>query len=352
MRRTPLLIIVLSVLAGALGLMLLNRPPAPAAPATAEQIAREEAAALAASGGIAWRDGPELHLRLKGGELLTLADRADCGDLPCPAGLERHYRYLGWSSAAGGYRLAGTTAAGGGEVLLPWSDEPPVLTDLRHAATADQPLPPPPPAAAADPDLAEGLRDIADGRDRSEAPRIAASGGRVRRDGPLLTLTLGDGRKLQLADDLICGQAACPPQIARSFDYSGSSPDGRFLVVEEHWDEANAALLLDGQSGTGTILLGLPKFSPDGRRAAATVSDLEWSTPRRLEIWSLAGSSPALDFAVAAKDEDDTVYEALSWTDGDHLLLRRGPWTGPAKSEVMLTHDDGGWHLQTADAGN
>ncbi|HIJ61296.1 MAG TPA: hypothetical protein HPQ04_01255 [Rhodospirillaceae bacterium] len=351
MRKTSLLIIVLSVLAGALGLALFNRPPPPASPdAATEQAAREEAAALAASGGIAWRDGPTLNLRLKGGEVLTLADRGDCGDLPCPAGLERRYRYLGWNSAGGGYRLAD---AAGGELLLPWSDEPPVLTDPRHAASAEQPLPPPPtPAAEADPDLADWLQEIADGRDRSEAPRIAASDGRVRRDGAQLTLTLNDGRKLRLADDLICGQAACPPQIARSFDFAGASPDGRFLVVEEHWDEANAALLVDGRSGAATVLLGLPKFSPDGRRAAATVSDLEWSSPRRLEIWSLAGASPVLDFAVAAKDEDDTVYEALSWTDTDHLLLRRGPWTGPAKSEVMLTHDEGGWHLQTADAGN
>ena len=349
--RSPVLFLVPLLLAGVAGLVVYTRQPATPGQPAADGIS--EAAALAASGGIAWRDGPVLHLRLKGGEVMALTDRALCGDLPCPPDVARDYRYLGWNSAAGGYRLGGS-ATGGNEMLLPWTDEPPVLTDARHTAATDVPLPPPPAAEASDPDpdLADWLHEIADGRIQSESPQIAAAQGRVRRDGPLLTLSLSDGRRLQLADDLVCGQAACPPQIARSFDFSGSSPDGRFLVVEEHWDEANGALLVNGKTGATTMLLGLPKFSPDGRRAAATVSDLEWSAPRRLEIWLLSGPSPQLDYALAAQDEDDTIYEVASWADADHLLLRRGPWTGSARSEVMLVHDGAGWHLQTADAGN
>lgn len=351
MPKTRLLIVALALAAAVAGLALFNRPPPAPGAGPAPPPEPDEPAALAASGGIARRDGAALQLRLKGGELLTLTDRTRCGDLPCPAGLARRYRYLGWNAAGGGYRLV-DTAGGGAEMLLPWSDEPPVLTDPRHAAAAEMPLPPPPAAGEADPDLADWLHEIADGRLQSEAPKIAAARDRVRRDGPLLTLSLADGRTLQLADDLVCGQAACPPQIARSFDFAGGSPDGRYLVIDEHWDEANAALLIDGQTGAATELLGLPKFSPDGRRAAAAVSDLEWAAPRRLEIWSLAGPSPLLEYSVAARDEDDTIYEVASWTDGEHLLLRRGPWTGPARSEVMLVHDAEGWHLETADAAN
>lgn len=349
--RSPILVLILVLAAVATGLAFHTRPPAPPDHGQPAGDGIDEPAALAASGGIAWRDGAVLSLRLKSGEVMALTDRADCGDLPCPPDVARGYRYLGWDSAAGGYLLGGT-ATGGNEMLLPWTDEPPVLTDARHASPAEIPLPAPPAAAPADPDLADWLHEIADGRIQSEAPQIAAARGRARRDGPLLTLSLTDGRKLQLADDLVCGQASCPPQVARSFDFAGTSPDGRFLLVEEHWDEANGALLVDGKTGAATLLLGLPKFSPDGRRAAATVSDLEWSAPRRLEIWLLSGASPQLDYALAAQDEDDTIYEVVSWTDADHLLLRRGPWTGSARSEVMLVHDGAGWHLQTADAGN
>jgi len=64
----------------------------------------EEAALLAASGGLASRNGPTLDLRLAGGAVLALTDRRRCGDLPCPAPLATRYRFRGWDAQAGGYR--------------------------------------------------------------------------------------------------------------------------------------------------------------------------------------------------------------------------------------------------------
>ncbi|HIJ37305.1 MAG TPA: hypothetical protein HPP80_00280 [Rhodospirillaceae bacterium] len=311
----------------------------------------EEEALLAASAGLARRHSDMLQLRLKTGETLILTDRRMCGDLPCPPMIARQYYYLGWNSGMGGYRLL-ASPAGTNEMFLAWSDDDPVLLDAQHAAAgngdagAPVSLPVPPPAAEGDVTLAAWLEDVTAARARSETPRLAETHGQVRREGQDLSFLLPDKRVFRLADDLACGQVSCPAQLARSFDFSGSSPDGRFWVVEEHWDEAEGALLVEsGQAGV-TPLLGLPKFSPDGHFAAAAVKDLEWAAPRRLELWSLTTSSPQLVFSLAAGDEDDTVYELVAWTDADHLLLRRGPWTGNSRSEAMLVQEQGNWRLQ------
>ncbi len=354
MRKAAVAALALSATAAVVAAAFWVRPPQPPpAPAAAPFADADETAALAASNGLAWRDGPALSLRLKSGEVLSLTDHLNCGDLPCPPDLTTQYRFMGWDTRNGGYLLKvvpGTAPV----MLLAFADEDPVLVDARHAPAAEGPmaLPPPPPAAESDESLGEWLTDVANGRSQSEAPLIAASRGKARRDGARLVLRLDDGREFALSDDLACGQTPCPPQVFRSFDYAGASPDGRFHVVEEHWDEASAAILVDARSGATTALLGPPKFSPDGQRAIATVTDLEWSAPRRLEIWTLGGAKPGIEFSLPAKDEDDTVYEVVAWHDADHVRLRRGPWASPQRSEVMLAHDGGGWRLEAAEANN
>ena len=335
--------------AGAVLWLRLSQPHAPALPAD-----QDEAARLAETNGLVWRNGAALHLRLKSGQVLTLTDRVSCGDLPCPGDLATRYHYLGWNAEAAGYVLK-VDPAPAAPVVLSFADEEPALVDLRHAASEAGPLPlpaPPPPVAETDPSLVAWLEDVASQRGQSEAPLIAVSAAKARREGAELSLVLQDGRQLTLSDDLACGQLPCPPQVSRAFDFAGESKDGRFLVVERHWNEATDGLLVDRRSGGVTALLGLPSFSPDGSRAVATVTDLEWSAPRRLEVWSLVGPVPELEFSLPAAEGDDTVYEADSWTDSNHLRLRRGPWGGEQRSPAMLVHDAAGWRLEAVDAGN
>ena len=355
MRKLALSALALAATAAVVASAMWMRPQQPAIPPQAENWdnGEDETVALARSHGLAWRNGAALNLRLKGGEVLTLTDRLSCGDLPCPRELITQYRLLGWDARNGGYllKVVPTTAPA---MVLAFADEDPVLVDVRHAAPADSPLalPRAPPATEPDETLGAWLTDVANGRNQSEAPLIAASHGRAQRDGARLTLRLQDGRDFVLPDDLACGQVSCPPQVFRSFDYAGGSPDERFHVVEERWDEATAALLVEARSGAITPLLGTPKFSPDGRYAVATVTDLEWAAPRRLEVWSLAGAAPSMEFSLPAKDEDDTVYEIIAWTDPDHLRLRRGPWASPQRAEVMLVRDAAGWHVEATEANN
>ncbi len=354
MRRLALATLVLSTAAGIAGATLWLRPDEPPPVAVPTPDIQDEASALAASKGLGWRDNDSLSLRLKSGETLTLTDRMTCGDLPCPKELSARYRYLGWNNMNGGYDLL-VTPSNAPKILLPYSDDDVMLIDARHAErTSGAPLslPPPPPPAEPDESLSEWLTDITNGRNQGEAPLIAASHGKASREGARLKLMLADGHHLTLTDDLICGQVACPQQIFRSYDYAGLSPDGRFHVVEEHWNEANAAILVDSRTGIVSFLLGVPQFAPNGKRAVASVTDLAWSAPRRLEVWSLSGAAPGIEFSLSAKDEDDTVYEVLGWSDSDHVRLRRGPWAAEQRSPAMLAHDNGGWHLESADSTN
>jgi hypothetical protein len=320
-------------------------PPPPQAP-----VGQSEDTAIQQSKGLVWRDANGLNFRLKSGEILTLADRSRCGDLPCPKELAIQYRYLAWNADAGGYNIA-LTPSTTPVSFLPFGEDEVALIDARHAEkAADAPvaLPPPPPAAQPDDALAEWLADIANGRNQGEAPLIAASHDQAHRDAAHLTLKLADGRSLTLTDDLVCGQVACPQQVFRSYDYAGMSPDNRYHVVEEHWNEANAGLLIDNRTGGITFLLGIPKFSPDAKHAVASVTDLEWSAPRRLEVWSLSGAAPDIEYSLPAKDEDDTIYEVVGWADGDHVRLRRGPWASERRSPATLSHGANGWRLQSS----
>jgi len=347
-RKTALAVGGFLVAAAVVAVILYGRGTGPAPP-TAESDA-EESALLAASHGLVWRDGAGLHLLVKTGEELVLSDHQQCGDLPCAPVLATRYRYAGWDARIGGYLLQvsmGRTQA----MVLTYGDDEPALLDARHAADADAPQPIPesrPVATKTDDSLAEWLAGLESDREQSESPLRAKWPEQASRQGGSLTLSLADRRHLQLVDDLVCGQLACPPQISRSFDFAGESPDGRFHIVQQEWNEAEEGLLVDR---TGDVLetLSVPSFAPDGHVAVAVISDLEAAAPRRLEVWNLAGAKPSLAFSVPAKDEDDTIYELVAWVDATHLRLKRGAWGSDRRTQVMLVQDEAGWHIEVGD---
>jgi len=340
--------------AGAIAALVWWRQPA-TVPAPSEQAegSAAESELLAASHGLARRQGGSLVLAQQSGETLTLTDHQQCGDLPCPKALAVSYRYLGWDERIGGYSLMVSRGASQAMVLT-YGEDDPVLIDARHAAESKEalPLPAAPPAAVnTDESLNEWLADLTSDRDQTEKPLIAANGDQVARDGGALSLAIGDHKRLVLQDDLACGQLACPPQISRSFDYVGESPDGQFHVVHEEGNETEEGLLIDRQGGV-LETLSVPSFSPDGKFAVAALSDLEAAAPRRLEVWGLAGGKANLVFSVASREEDDTVYELVGWADPSHLRLKRGSWGSDQRSAVMLVHDNSGWHIEEGGIGN
>jgi len=356
-RPTALVVVTLFLAAGAVGAVVYFRrpatevpPPAPPPPAAATPAA--EATAIADSHGLVARNGLGLDLRMKSGEVVTLTDRVACGDIACPPGLATAYRYEGWDEKVGGYRLSVNFGAVQ-PMVLTYGDDDPSLLDARHEAEGDEPTPMPakaPAAVATDGSLAGWLKDLTDERDESEKPAIAGHPGKVARQGGTLSVTLDDKRHVLFVDDLVCGQLACPPQISRSFDYVGDSPDGRFRLVRQQWDESESGLLIDG-AGSVLAMPSLPSFSPDGKFAVSVVSDLEEAQPQRLQVWSLVDGKAVQVFAVSAKGEDDTVFDLVGWLDAGHLRLKRGSWGGDKRSPVMLVHDGAGWRLEDGGVG-
>jgi hypothetical protein len=355
-RRTAIAVALLCFAGAAVGAVVyFTRPAAESSapePSASAPGPAAEAAALADSHGLATRSGPALNLRMKSGEVVTLTDRVRCGDLDCPAGLATSYRYQGWDEKVGGYLLS-VNLGRDQPMVLTYGDDDPSLIDARHEAESGEPVPMParaPAAVPTDDSLAGWLKDLTDEREESEKPALAAHPGRVGREGGRLSLILDDKRKLVFEDDLVCGQLACPPQISRSFDYVGDSPDQHFHVVRQQWNESETGLLIDG-SGAVLSMPSLPSFSPDGKFVVSVVSDLEEAQPQRLQVWALEGGKTRLVFSVAAKTEDDTVYDLVGWTDANHLRLKRGAWGGDQRVPVMLVHDGAGWHVEDAGLG-
>jgi hypothetical protein len=309
----------------------------------------DEDRALDASQGLAWRDGPALHFRMATGAILILTDRIRCGDVACPAAMAARYRYLGWNDTVGGYHIR-LTQAHDADKILPWNvpwDRPTLLDAAQAPPRRKGPLamPKPPPDVAPDIGMVDWLAQMAAGRDPIEGPRLAGSGGHVTRDGSALSFKLGTGRTLALVDDMQCGQLVCPPEIERSFEYLGGSADGRYQAVADHWYDGGDALLVDSRSGAIVTLAGSPVFAPGGKRLAASMSDPEASGPNALEVWSLGGDGPSLDFAVKA-DATQDAFDIVGWGDANHLKLKRGAWDDRDRPTIMLAHDGDTWHLQ------
>ena len=365
-RRAAFAAVLFCIAAGAVGAVMFWPHPAaepvPSSPSPEQATAppqssvaavtpAAESGAIEQSHGLVARSGATLELRMKSGEVVVLTNRSQCGDLPCPAGLPTAYHYEGWDEKVAGYRLQVALGASTQTMVLTYGDDDPTLIDSRHEAANDEPtsLPAKPAVAVkTDDSLAGWLKDLTDERAETEKPALAAiasHGAHVARDGGRLTVTLDDKRRLVFEDDLVCGQLACPPQISRSFDFVGDSPDGHFHVVRQQWNESELSMLIDN-SGTVLTMSGLPSFSPDGKFVVSAVSDLEEAQPQRLQVWTLVSGKASSVFALTAKGEDDTVYELVGWTDSNHLRLKRGPWGGEQRSPVVLVHDAAGWHLE------
>jgi len=303
---------------------------------------------ISASHGLVKRDGAVLSLFLAGGASLALTDRLTCGDLPCPDRATTKYRYRGWDEEAGGYRIE-VGARTPVEMTLAWQlagDDPELLNanNLFLRAGKSMKLPAPPAPRKIDAGLADWLANTAGARDVVEAPRIAKTAGRVSRNGASLTLALDDGRKLVLTDDLACGQLVCPPELVIGFEYHGADATGRFHAIEEHFYETGDALLFDSHSGGVTSVAGPIAFSPDGSRAVAVMNDPEPRGNHDIEVWSLSGAAPVLDYSYTGDGEN--TFEVVKWDDADHIHLTRGKWRAEPRTPVMLAHVAAGWHLQ------
>ena len=340
MHRNVLITLLLIGSAGTATTLWLHSAAPPAAPPASSN----DAAALATSGGLAWRQNNVLFLRLKTGEILSLTDRIMCGDFPCPPFLVNRYRYLGWNEKLVGYRLM-LSDDRPHEVFLPFEGDPAFLDPEHTEPPEESPISQPtsPPEVIRDHSLEEWAAHITVSRNQTESPHLS-SDKRVTREGDQLNLSLDNNRHFILIDDLVCNQAVCPTQ--QNFELVGSSPDGRYRLVNQHTNESTATLLINVSTGNVTPLLNIPLFSPDGKWAVSVATDFEQTAPHRLEIFSLIDEKPTLTFFVSANDKDTTAYELGMWQDNQHLTLYRHDWKKTQHIPVILAYNNSAWHFK------
>lgn len=156
------------------------------------------------------------------------------------------------------------------------------------------PAPAPEAAASADPYAACWTRDEPEACVlRTERERIAAAGGTVRREGGRLVFRGSDGGTLSLEDDATEGE-----RFVR-YRYAGLFPEIGQHLVHMGFYEGGGWLLVNAATTDQTHVVGPPVASPDRSRFVATSVDLGAGyDPNGIQVWSLAGGFPRLEWGV------------------------------------------------------
>lgn len=183
---------------------------------------------------------------------------------------------------------------------------------------------------------------------RVERELMEASGGRARREGDRLLFTTAEGHTIPLADDTTEADG-----WAR-YTYYGFSEPLAAHVVGVGFYAGGAFTLVDARTGNQTQILAMPLVSPDGRRFATTVLDMEAGyDPNGVQVWQVTEAGPRLEWGLAGGD---------TWGASDAV------WRGPAELEftrhtrvppsfeivqtrVRLRLDDDGLRLEPVESG-
>ncbi len=181
---------------------------------------------------------------------------------------------------------------------------------------------------------------------QSEAERIGAEDGRVKRNGAELELWLSQGRKTFFRnDDSRCLQGLIPSREdgCVEFIFIGH-PIERFYLLRAHYLAGSDYRLVDRVTGLSTKLIAEPHFSPDSRRFI-TVSAAEIYDPVGIEMWSIGEGEPSLDWQ--HRPTAYALYDFIRWEGNASVMLDVATYIGGEIRHVpaRLTLGDEGWRL-------
>lgn len=210
---------------------------------------------------------------------------------------------------------------------------------------------PEPSEARLDPALWQAAPDWETAMQRQETAFLKKPEARARRDGAGLELLLRDGRPLRVAEDRAC---AAPPRdvqrdCVRKYAIYRFERRGYWLLAAKLM-AGEAYILMDEQSGAETLLIGLPRFSPDGRHVAAVNKSIAGDTVNGIEVWRRDKDGLVLVFFHEEKD-GGTGYDFVDWFGADTARLTyRGCIDKPDIScerprEAVLTGRGEKWRL-------
>lgn len=187
----------------------------------------------------------------------------------------------------------------------------------------------------------EGISNAYECAQQVERDRLAADSVTATRRGDTLLIPAAEG-DVRLVDR----DAGGPENVF--YSYRDYLPGLGFHVVDIHYWEGGAHLLVDDSTGERTRVPGPPVVSPDRRRlVVASEAGVAGYAPNALQVWQVTPSGLALEWEVRP---DDWGAAEPRWQDAVTVRFLK---TGPCPAEPSCYDDavlrlrDGEWEVTT-----
>jgi hypothetical protein len=152
---------------------------------------------------------------------------------------------------------------------------------------------------------------------RLEPERIRAEGGRVRRDGDELSLTLvNGGHTFFRNDESQCLEGLIPARNDGCVAFYFVGHPSRFYLLRAHYDAGSDYRLVDEATGESTKVPAEPHFSPDNMHLI-TVTPANGFDRAGIEIWSAGPGTPTREWQYDPMEY--AIYAFLRW-DGNAVI--------------------------------
>lgn len=182
-----------------------------------------------------------------------------------------------------------------------------------------------------------------------EAVQLETFGSRVRREGGVLSLRIGEREGLSFTDS--------PPGTrrdeARRFTFRDYLPASGFYLLGEHFAAGTSWLLVHAGSGATYRVHGVPLFSPDGAHALVLPVGVGGRVTG-IQLWRVVGDAVAMAWAHTPPTAEAAEWSVSQpvWTDPRTVRLVQSV-TDPGgtrfrEEPLLLRHGPAGWTLTPA----
>lgn len=185
----------------------------------------------------------------------------------------------------------------------------------------------------------EGISNAYECARQVEQHRLAADAAPATRRGDTLVIPTAEG-VVRLVDR----DAGGPENVF--YSYRDHLPGIGFHVVDIHYWEGGAHLLVDDSTGKGTRVPAAPVVSPDRRRlVVASEAGAAGYAPNALQVWQVTPAGLVLEWEA---QPDDWGAADPRWQDSMTVRFRRSgrcPAEPVCHDEAILRFRDGRWEL-------
>mgnify|MGYP001060556717 CR=1 FL=1 len=166
----------------------------------------------------------------------------------------------------------------------------------------------------------------------------------VERSGDTLVIPVPGGEHVRLVNE----DAGGPENVF--YSYRDHLKDAGYHVVDVHYWEGSAHILVDDSTGRETRVMGPPVASPDGRRlVVASAAGVAGYSPNELQVWRVTPAGLELEWEV---QPDDWGAADPRWIDARTVRFQRTRHDCANNEpvcydEAMLRLRDGEWEVRT-----